>query len=216
MEQPEVIRVALADDHPVFRDSVRQLLSLEPGFEIVGEVGDGEDVYPLLRDNRPDILLLDLSMPCLDGQTTLLRLRSDDTTTTKIIVLTASEDPQQHVRAIGYGASAVVLKQMATLELTESIRRVHRGEVWLNSGTTAALMNAVRRDAQSDGPKLTARQREVVALVAQGHTNSQIADALFLSEQTVKNHLYQINEKLGLSGRVELAHYAIEHDLAKN
>ena len=86
----------------------------------------------------------------------------------------------------------------------------------MNSGTTAALMNTVRKDAQSDGPKLTARQREVVALVAQGHTNSQIAEALFLSEQTVKNHLYQINEKLGLSGRVELAHYAIEHDLAKN
>ncbi len=202
----------MADDHPVFRDSVRQLLSLEPGFEIVGEVGDGEDVSPLLRDNRPDVLLLDLSMPGLDGQTTLLRLRSDETRT-KVIVLTASDDPQQHVRAIGYGASAIVLKQMATLELTESIRRVHRGEVWLDSGTTAALMSSVRKDTQGDGPTLTDRQKEVVALVAQGRTNGQIAKVLFLSKQTVKNHLYQITEKLGLSGRVELAHYAIEHDL---
>ena len=156
MEQQEVIRVALADDHPVFRDSVRQLLLMEPGFEIVGEVGDGEDVCPLLRDNRPDVLLLDLHMPGLDGQTTLLRLRADQTAT-KIIVLTASDDPQQHVRAIGYGASAIVLKQMATLELTESIRRVHRGEMWLDSETTAALMNSARKDAQSDGPTLTDR-----------------------------------------------------------
>ncbi len=215
MAQQEVIRVALADDHPVFRDSVRQLLSLEPGFEIVGEVGDGADVSPLLRENRPDILLLDLQMPGLDGQTTLLRLRSD-ASATKVIVLTASDDPQQHVRAIGYGASAIVLKQMATLELTESIRRVHRGEVWLDSGTTAALMSSLRKDTQEVGPTLTNRQREVVALVAEGHTNSQIAEALFLSEQTVKNHLYQINEKLGLSGRVELAHYAIEHGLTKH
>ena len=215
MAQQEVIRVALADDHPVFRDSVRQLLSLEPGFEIVGEVGDGAEVSPLLRDNHPDVLLLDLHMPGLDGQTTLLRLRADETRT-KVIVLTASDDPQQHVRAIGYGASAIVLKQMATLELTESIRRVHRGEVWLDGGTTAALMNSVRKDAQSTGPTLTDRQKEVVALVAQGRTNGQIAEALFLSEQTVKNHLYQITEKLGLSGRVELAHYAIEHGLTKH
>ncbi len=215
MAQQEVIRVALADDHPVFRDSVRQLLSLEPGFEIVGEVGDGAEVSPLLRDNHPDVLLLDLHMPGLDGQTTLLRLRSDETRT-KVIVLTASDDPQQHVRAIGYGASAIVLKQMATLELTESIRRVHRGEVWLDSATTAALMNSVRKDSESTGPSLTDRQKEVVALVAQGRTNGQIAEALFLSEQTVKNHLYQITEKLGLSGRVELAHYAIQHGLTRN
>ncbi len=209
-----MIRVALADDHPVFRDSVRQLLSLEPGFEIVGQVGDGEEVSDLLRDHRPDVLLLDLQMPGLDGQATLLRLRSE-TTATKIVVLTASDDPDQHVRAVGYGAAAVVLKQMATLELTESIRRVHRGEVWFDSRTTAALMNSLRQNGQTDRPPLTERQQEVVALVADGRSNSQIAEALFLSEQTVKNHLYQINDKLGLSGRVALAHYAIEHGLAK-
>ena len=102
MEEQEVIRVALADDHPVFRDSVRQLLSLEPGFEIVGEVGDGEEVSALLRDCRPDVLLLDLQMPRLDGQTTMLWLRSE-TTATRIIILTASDDPDEHVRAVGYG-----------------------------------------------------------------------------------------------------------------
>ena len=104
---------------------------------------------------------------------------------------------------------------MATLDLTESIRRVHRGEVWLDSGTTATLMNSLRKDGQTDRPTLTERQQEVVALVADGRTNSQIAEALFVSEQTVKNHLYQISDKLGLSGRVELAHYAFEHGLAK-
>ena len=166
-----------------------------------------------LRDNHPDVLLLDLHMPGLDGQTTLLKLRSD-ATTTKIIV-----PPRPTTRgstsAIGYGASAIVLKQMATLKLTDSIRRVHRGEVWLDSGTTAALMNSVRQDKDREGPTLTDRQREVAGLVAQGRTNCQIAKEVFLSEQTVKNHLYQITEKLGLSGRVELAHYAIEHGLTK-
>ena len=211
MSSRPAIRIALADDHPVFRDGVRQLLSLEPDLEVVAEANDGEEVIGVLKETRPDVLLLDLSMPGLDGHTTLCRLRTE-TFSTKIIVLTASEDQDQHVRAVGYGASAVVLKQMATELLTASIRRVYEGEVWLDGGMTAAIMKSLGGPSSAD-IALTTRQREVVELVAQGCMNGQIANSLFVSEQTVKNHLHQITGKLGVSGRVELAQYAIEHGI---
>ena len=211
MSSRPAIRIALADDHPVFRDGVRQLLSLEPDLEVVAEANDGEEVIGILQEARPDVLLLDLSMPGLDGHTTLCKLRTE-TFSTKIIVLTASEDQDQHVRAVGYGASAVVLKQMATELLTASIRRVYEGEVWLDGGMTAAIMKSLGGPSSAD-VALTTRQREVVELVAQGCTNGQIANSLFVSEQTVKNHLHQITGKLGVSGRVELAQYAIEHGI---
>ena len=166
MSSRPAIRIALADDHPVFRDGVRQLLSLEPDLEVVAEANDGEEVIGVLKETRPDVLLLDLSMPGLDGHTTLCRLRTE-TFSTKIIVLTASEDQDQHVRAVGYGASAVVLKQMATELLTASIRRVYEGEVWLDGGMTAAIMKSLGGPSSAD-VALTTRQREVVELVAQG------------------------------------------------
>lgn len=205
-------RIVLADDHPVFRDSVRQLLAFEKDLEVVAEAKDGEEVIAVLETHRPDILLLDLSMPGLDGQNTLRRLRNAGIDT-KIIVVTASEDEQQHIQAIGYGASAVVLKHMATERLTSSIRRVSNGEICLDSGMTAALMRNFGSDNDTT-PKLTGRQREVISLLAKGLSNGEIAEALFVSEQTVKNHLHQIAEKLGVSGRIALAHYAIEHGLA--
>ncbi len=211
MNSQRTIRVALADDHPVFRDGVRQLLSLEADLVVVGEANDGEQVIDLLKEHRPDILLLDLSMPGLDGHTTLARLRTERFNT-KIIVLTASEDQNHHIRAVGYGACAVVLKQMATELLTSSIRRVYNGEIWLDGGMTAAIMKSFGGSSSSD-VSLTTRQREVIELVAQGCTNGQIAKSLFVSEQTVKNHLHQITGKLGVSGRIELAQYAIEHDI---
>ena len=202
------IRIALADDHPVFRDSLRQLLSLESDLAVVAEADDGAQVIDVVR---PDILLLDLSMPGLDGHTTLCRLRAE-TFHTKIIVLTASQDEEQHVRAVGNGASAVVLKQMATELLTASIRRVHNGELWLDGEMTAAIMKSFS-GSSTLSVKLTTRQREVTELVTQGFTNGQIAQSLFVSEQTVKNHLHQITGKLGISGRVGLAQYAIQHGI---
>ena len=212
MRSQPTIRIALADDHPVFRDGLRQLLSLEPDLAVVAEASDGEQVIDVLKEYRPDILLLDLSMPGLDGNTTLCRLRTERFNT-KIIVLTASEDREQHVRAVGYGASAVVLKQMATELLTTSIRRVHNGEIWLDGGMPAALMKSFGGSSTAISVTLTTRQREVIELLAQGLTNGQIAQSLFVSPQTIKNHLHQITAKLGVSGRVGLAQYAIEHGI---
>ena len=212
MRSQPTIRIALADDHPVFRDGLRQLLSLEPDLTVVAEASDGKQVIDVLKEYRPDILLLDLSMRGLDGNTTLCRLRTERFNT-KIIVLTASEDQDQHVRAVGYGASAVVLKQMATELLTTSIRRVHNGEIWLDGGMTAALMKSLDGSSTATSVTLTTRQREVIELLAQGLTNGQTAQSLFVSQQTIKNHPHQITAKLGVSGCVGLAQYAIEHGI---
>ena len=125
---PEPIRIAVADDHPIFRDGLRQLLSLECDFEVVAEARDGTEVVEILADVEPDVLLLDLHMPQRDGIATLSGI-DHHRLKTKVIVLTASEDPDQHVRALKQGASGIVLKQSATELLAESIRKVHQGGV---------------------------------------------------------------------------------------
>ncbi len=210
----EPIRIALADDHPVFRDGLRRLLSLESDFEVVAEAQDGTEVVDILAEVKPDVLLLDLHMPQRDGIATLSGVDHDQLKT-KVIVLTASEDPRQHVHAMKQGASGIVLKQSATDLLAKSIRKVHQGGIWLDAKGTAALMEhfsdstgdpAERRTDRS----LSSREQEVVALVTQGFRNKDIANKLYVAEQTVKNHLHKIFDKLGVSDRVELALYALE------
>ena len=210
----EPIRIALADDHPVFRDGLRKLLSLERDFEVVAEAQDGTEVVDILVEVEPDVLLLDLSMPQRGG---IAALNSVDQSQlkTKVIVLTASEDPSEHVHTMKNGASGIVLKQSATKLLTESIRKVHDGGIWLDAKGIAALMEHF--PGSTDNPaerrkngSLSDREKEIVALVAQGLKNKEIAGKLYVAEQTVKNHLYKIFDKLGVADRVELALYALE------
>ncbi len=213
----EKIRIAVADDHAIFRDGLRRLLSLESDFEIVAEAKDGTEVLDILRDKEPDILLLDLKMPGLDGLSLLQRLQSQKIKT-KIIVLTASDDEGEYVQAMRYGTSGIVLKQTATELLLKSIRKVYNGEIWLDSRTTAAVMRQFASPSEPgprerDKPRLSNREREIVALVAQGFKNKEIAERMFISEQTVKNHLHNIFDKLGVSDRLELALYAIHRNI---
>lgn len=211
------IRIAFADDHTIFRDGLRRLLSLESDFEIVGEASDGSEVADLIRDKSPDILLLDLKMPGLDGLSLLQRIQNQKFKT-KIIVLTASDDEGEYVQAMKYGTSGIVLKQTATDLLIKSIRKVHDGEIWLDARTTAAVMRQFASPSEPsprerDKPRLSNREREIVALVAQGFKNKEIAERMFISEQTVKNHLHNIFDKLGVSDRLELALYAIHRNI---
>ncbi|MFN0165047.1 MAG: response regulator [Bryobacteraceae bacterium] len=215
----EKIRIVIADDHPIFRDGLRKLLSLEEDFDVVAEAKDGKEVLDILEQLQPDVLLLDLKMPGIDGLTALQRLQSTQTQT-KVIVLTASEDKNQFVQAMKFGTSGIVLKQTATDLLIKAIRKVHLGEIWLDSHTTAAVMrqfaspmepSPVGRDRERS--PLSAREREIVALVAQGYKNKEMAEKMFISEQTVKNHLHNIFDKLGVSDRLELALYAIHKNL---
>lgn len=214
------IRIVVADDHPIFRDGLCRLLALESDFEVVAQAQDGKQVLDVLQQFEPDILLLDLKMPGLDGLATLQRLQAMKNKT-KVIVLTASEDKNEFIQAMKFGTSGIVLKQTATELLIKSIRKVNDGEIWLDSHTTAAVMRqfAASEDAppapppQRERPPLSQREREIVALVAQGFKNKEMAEKMFISEQTVKNHLHNIFDKLGVSDRLELALYAIHHNL---
>ena len=217
----------VADDHPIFRDGLCRLLALEPDFEVVAQAHDGRQVLDVLQQHEPDILLLDLKMPGLDGLATLQRLQTSKHKT-RVIVLTASEDKNEFVQAMKLGTSGIVLKQSATDLLIKSIRKVNAGEIWLDSHTTAAVMRQFATGAD-DAPAgsgapasssrererslLSAREREIVALVAQGFKNKEMAEKMFISEQTVKNHLHNIFDKLGVSDRLELALYAIHNNL---
>jgi DNA-binding NarL/FixJ family response regulator len=218
-----VIRILIADDHPIVRDGLRKLLSLEDDFEIVGEANDGREVLDLIQEVEPDILLLDLRMPNLDGLGTLQAMQQTGKRT-KVIVLTASEDKNEFVQAMKLGCSGIVLKQTAPELIVKSIRKVQAGEIWLDSHTTAAVMRqfAVATESASGGngggksrerSPLSTREREIVQLVAQGYKNKEMAEKMFISEQTVKNHLHNIFDKLGVSDRLELALYAIHKGL---
>jgi DNA-binding NarL/FixJ family response regulator len=220
------IRIVVADDHPIFRDGLCRLLALEPDFEVVAQAQDGRQVLDVLQQHEPDILLLDLKMPGLDGLATLQRLQTSKHKT-RVIVLTASEDKNEFVQAMKLGTSGIVLKQSATDLLIKSIRKVNAGEIWLDSHTTAAVMRQFATGAdeppvgaapasssrERERSLLSQREREIVALVAQGFKNKEMAEKMFISEQTVKNHLHNIFDKLGVSDRLELALYAIHNNL---
>jgi two-component system, NarL family, nitrate/nitrite response regulator NarL len=219
------IRIVVADDHPIFRDGLCRLLALEEDFVIVAQAHDGREVLQVLQEHEPDILLLDLKMPNLDGLGTLQRLQASRNQT-KVIVLTASEDKSEFVQAVKFGTSGIVLKQTATELLIKSIRKVHAGEIWLDSNTTAAVMRQFASLDETPLPPapppptrererspLSQREREIVSLVAQGFKNKEMAEKMFISEQTVKNHLHNIFDKLGVSDRLELALYAIHNNL---
>ena len=212
------IRIVIADDHPIVRDGLRKLLNLEEDLEIVGEASDGREVLDQVRQHAPDILLLDLRMPNMDGLTALQNLQQTDKKT-RVIVLTASEDKNEFVQAMKLGCSGIVLKQTAPDLIVKSIRKVNAGEIWLDSHTTAAVMrqfaspgtelSGLPASKPRERSPLSTREREIVALVAQGYRNKEMAEKMFISEQTVKNHLHNIFDKLGVSDRLELALFAI-------
>src|SRR3954463_11700466 len=172
------IRIVVADDHPIFRDGLCRLLALEEDFEVVAQASDGRQVLEILQQAEPDILLLDLKMPGLDGLATLQRLQASRNKT-RVIVLTASDDKNEFVQAMKLGTSGIVLKQTATELLIKSIRKVHAGEIWLDSHTTAAVIRQFVANEEAPVPPppppqapprdrerspLSQREREIVAL----------------------------------------------------
>jgi two-component system, NarL family, nitrate/nitrite response regulator NarL len=219
------IRVAIADDHPIVRDGIKRLLALESDIDVVGEAGDGREILDVIQQTGADVLLLDLRMPNLDGLGALQTLQQTHKHV-RVIILTASEDKNEFVQAMKLGCSGIVLKQTAPELIVKSIRKVHAGEIWLDSHTTAAVMRQFAAPVAdlAGGPgttgksgrersPLSTREREIVALVAQGYKNKEMAEKMFISEQTVKNHLHNIFDKLGVSDRLELALYAIHKGL---
>ncbi len=210
------MRILVADDHAIFRDGLRRLLEGSDDVSIVGEASNGNEAIKMLAKLKPDILLLDLRMPEKDGLGVLEEINFDSMTT-RVIVLTAAEDDRDVVRAMRLGARGVVLKQSASDLLLKSIRKVSDGEIWLDNRMTAEVIDAFKKSSEAgqrrEKPLLSDREKEIVQLVAQGFRNREIGEKLFISEQTVKNHLHNIFDKLGVSDRLELALYAIHHRL---
>lgn len=210
------IRVLIADDHAIFREGLRKLLEAEDDITVVGEAQSGSECLALVQKLKPDVVLLDLKMPEKDGLTVLAELAGQEAGA-KVVVLTASEDERDFVESVRRGARGIVLKQAPSGLLVEGIRKVQRGEVWIDQRVTAEVMRVMAGGAAVAGPRdkplLTEREQDVVLLVTQGFRNKEIADKLSISEQTVKNHLHNIFDKLGVSDRLELALYALHHRL---
>jgi two-component system nitrate/nitrite response regulator NarL len=217
------IRVLLVDDHELVRTGLRLLLERDPRMIVVGEAAARTDALTLTAREQPDIILLDLD---LGGESSLdvLSQLLESARRTRVILVTGVRAPEAHIRAVQLGAMGLVRKEQAADVLIQAIEKVHAGEVWLEPAMVARLIkNLAHRHTttleQSDPASrlttLTAREREVTTLIAQGLYNKQIADRLSISETTVSHHLTSIFRKLGLANRFDLVVYAYRHGLAE-
>ncbi len=215
---PVPIRILIADDHALFRDGLRRLLQAEPGLEVVGEASDGDVLVDLVRKTKPDILLLDLSMPRRDGMEVLRELLANRLPV-RTLLLTASIEKLQIVQALKLGAYGVIMKESTTRQLVDGIRCVMAGEYWVGRESVSDLVRALRSVApaverlERRDYGLTARELEIVTLVVAGYSNPDIAQRCAISEQTVKHHISNVFDKLGVSNRLELALFAVNHRL---
>src|SRR5215813_268110 len=207
-DQSRQVRIAIADDHQIFRDGLRRLLESEPGFEVVAEASDGIDAIRLAQDAQPDLVLLDVAMPRMGGLEAVTSLANAGP---RVVLLTAAIPPADLLKAIQYGARGVVMKESATRQLIDGIHRVMDGKYIIGTDVADDLAQAVRQvGAERPRPyKLTAREMEIVSAIAEGQSNRQIAERLRISLQTVKHHLTSIFDKTGASNRLELALLAI-------
>lgn len=199
------IRVGIADDHRVVRVGLEQLLDTFDDVELAFSAGGGEDAARLAAEERPDVLILDLSMPDLDGVEVTGRLR-DEAPETRIVVFTSFSDRDRIVQALDAGAIGYLLKDAEPGEIHAAIRAAARGEAPLAPKAASALL--ADRSARSTGIELTAREREVLSLVVAGHANKQIARRLGISEKTVKGHLTNLFQRIGVADRTQAALWA--------
>ena len=215
------IRIVVADDHPVVRFGVRNMLTSEPGFEVVGEAEDGDDAITQTLELEPDILLLDLLMPRLPGLEAMRAIMTKSPRV-KIVLLTSTITQQQIIEALQIGARGIVLKDSVAGDLSQALRAVLGGDYWIGGERVANLVKALQQlmaqvaaapDRKTYG--LTPRELEVVTCIVEGCSNRDIAKQFSISEETVKRHLSNVFDKTGVSTRLELALFTIAHKLVE-
>jgi two-component system nitrate/nitrite response regulator NarL len=212
------IRVVLADDHSIFRKGVAAVLADHPDIQLVGEASDGLQAVAKTREMAPHVVLMDITMPGVDGLEATRRITAE-LPHVKVVILTVAEEDEKLFDAIKAGAQGYLLKDMEPKDLVEMLRGVVRGEAPISQGTAARILAEFTRQAQradasaKPSARLTRREREVLILVAGGTTNKEIATALGIRPDTVKNHLQNILDKLHLENRVQAATYALREGL---
>jgi two-component system, NarL family, response regulator NreC len=208
------VRILIGDDHGVLRAGLRSLLNAQEDFQVIGDAADGVEVLRRASELQPDVVLLDISMPGPNG-IEITRQLKQLVPETQILVLTFHEDEGLFQEALRAGASGYIVKRAVESELTNAIRAVMQGNVYVDPVLTRALLKDLSPLAAVDTqqPELTRRELEVLRLIVQGYTNQQIASQLVLSVRTVESHRANLMSKLELRNRAELVHYAKEHGL---
>jgi DNA-binding NarL/FixJ family response regulator len=207
------IRVAIIDDHTMLREGLRKILAMEEDLDVVADTDDARQAARIAAEHRPDVLLLDIRMPGVGGLEVIGPIH-EASPTTKVLILTASDDRRDHVAALTQGARGIIMKDSAAETLVSAIRAVHNGQAWVDREITGTLLEELAHRgnpaaAGNDAPQLTTRESEIVDLVIAGCRNREISERLRISEKTVKAHLSNIFAKLGVRDRLELAIYAL-------
>jgi two-component system nitrate/nitrite response regulator NarL len=215
----EPIRILIVDDHAIVRAGLRMLIDQNPAMTVVGVAGDRLEALALAASEQPNIIILDILLGDDDGLSFLPQLR-EAATDSRVLVLTGLRSSESQRRAIIAGAMGVVLKEHAAEVLIKAINKVHQGEVWLDRSLMGSVLDAITQAPEVDPEtariaSLTERERQVVALIAEGLKNKQIGERLFISETTVTHHLSSIFSKLEVSDRLELVIYAFSRNLVK-
>lgn len=210
------IKLLLVDDHSLVRQGIKQILELEEDLEVIGQASDGEEAIKKAQELKPDIILLDINMPKLNGINTLRKLKDIDTTT-KVIMLTFYEDREYIFETLNLGVNGYILKDAESESLIKAIRDVYNGSSYIHP---SIAMEVIKKTENKDNhgeekSKLTKREYEVLILIAEGLNNRKIADRLYISEKTVKNHVSNIFKKIKVNDRTQAAIYAYRHNIKK-
>ena len=216
----EKVKIVLVDDHQMFRDGVKSVLSDEENMEVIGEVGNGKDLYELLNLKSPDLIITDISMPDISG-IEVTKFLSENYPKVKILILSMHSNEEFITKALSAGANGYLPKDTSMSELLEAINAIYKGDNYFNKEISDTILKSIINKSklgQGNNPKnetLTKREKEIVSLVVDGLTNKEIADKLFISVRTVDSHKNNIMQKLNLKSSVELVKYAIKNRLAK-
>lgn len=210
------IRVLIVDDHSLLRQGLSQLLSLETDIDVIGTAQDGEEAIAKCQELKPDVVLMDINMPKVNGIQALRRIK-DIGFKAKVIMLTIHDDREYLYETMNLGAEGYVLKDTDSESLVEAIRSVHGGSIYIHPSLTDDYMKKTNRSVVENegGSTLTKREYEVLVLIAEGSNNKEIAEKLYISEKTVKNHVSSIFKKIGVNDRTQAAIYAYKNSIKK-